>query len=1153
MTDPNYHVSYIDGTVTVTPTSLTITASSGSMTYGSSPPAITPSVGGLQNGEDISVLGAGLECSTSAVSSSPVGTFASMCSGAADPNYSIVDVDGSVTVDPAALTITASSASTTYGQDPPAVTASYDGFVNGDSSSSLIPAPICSTTATASSSAGTYDTSCTGADDPNYTIGYVDGSVNVAAAPLTITASSAPITYGQSPPSITPSYQGFVNGDSASSLTTGPSCSTTATSSSSAGTYPSTCTGAVDTNYAISYVDGAVVIGPASLIIVASNGSTTYGQSPPTITPSYEGFTNGDTASSLTTAPTCSTAATSASAANTYSSTCTGAVDPDYAITYVDGSVTVSPAPLSITASSSSITYGQSPPAVTASYDGFVNGDSASSLAPAPTCSAAATSSSSTGTYSSTCSGAVDPNYDDRVCRRIGHRVTGSALDHRLLGLDQLRLRASEHHAVLRRVRERRYGVVAVLVADLLVASPGHQSGRHLYEHLFGRRRSQLLDRILRRVGCRLAGPDNRHRVLAIVHLRGAAPSITPSVTGLQNGEDPSVLGPGLTCTTTATSSSSVGTYDASCSGGDDPNYAITYSDGVVTVGSAPITVTASSGTFAYGGTPPTITPSVTGLQNGETASVLGNNLACSTTATSSSPVGTYSTSCSGASDPNYGISYVGSTVEVVPVPLAVAASSGSMTYGGTVSTITPSYSGFVNGDTASALTTAPTCVTMATSNSPVGTYSSTCSGASDPNYTVSYVNGSVVVGASTLVISASSGTMTYGGSAPAVAPSYSGFVNGDTPASLSSHPVCTTSASSSSAVGNYATSCSGASDPNYNISYVNGSVHVTPAPISITASSASIVYGSSAPAITPSIKGLVNGQSASVLGGGLTCSSSAGPTSPVGSYASSCSGASDSNYSITYLSGTVQVTAATLTVKANNQSMNFGSAVPTLTTTITGFADGQTLATSGVTGQPVCTTTATNMSPAGGYPITCTIGTLAAANYTFTFAPGTLTVTNTQTIVCNIIGQVTVSAGQSVKIAPGCIVIGSVTVNAGGALDVEGAIVLGHVASSGSLRICSSSVALILQATGSAAQVVVGDGTTACEGSTLIGGINLSSNNGGVSLQGAGALGVIYVQKNAGSVKVINNQLIGILNVTGNTGTVVDHPNTVFGSSTLQ
>ena len=55
----------------------------------------------------------------------------------------------------------------------------------------------------------------------------------------------------------------------------------------------------------------------------------------------------------------------------------------------------------------------------------------------------------------------------------------------------------------------------------------------------------------------------------------------------------------------------------------------------------------------------------------------------------------------------------------------------------------------------------------------------------------------------------------------------------------------------------------------------------------------------------------------------------------------------------------------------------------PPLTATISGFVNGQTLATSGVTGSPACTTTATITSPAGSYPITCSIGTLASAAYT--------------------------------------------------------------------------------------------------------------------------------------------------------------------------
>ena len=138
------------------------------MTYGGTVPTIVPVISGLQNGDDASDLGSGVDCSTAANTTSPVGSYATACDGAVDANYDISYVDGSVTVNPAALTVTASSPSMAYGDSPPAITASYDGFVNGDSASSLTTAPTCSTTATSASPVGSYPTSCAGAVDPNY-------------------------------------------------------------------------------------------------------------------------------------------------------------------------------------------------------------------------------------------------------------------------------------------------------------------------------------------------------------------------------------------------------------------------------------------------------------------------------------------------------------------------------------------------------------------------------------------------------------------------------------------------------------------------------------------------------------------------------------------------------------------------------------------------------------------------------------------------------------------------------------------------------------------------------------------------------------------------------------------------------------------------
>ncbi len=48
------------------------------------------------------------------------------------------------------------------------------------------------------------------------------------------------------------------------------------------------------------------------------------------------------------------------------------------------------------------------------------------------------------------------------------------------------------------------------------------------------------------------------------------------------------------------------------------------------------------------------------------------------------------------------------------------------------------------------------------------------------------------------------------------------------------------------------------------------------------------------------------------------------------------------------------------------------------------------------LTGAPLVTTTATQSSPAGSYPITPSIGTLASINYTFAFVPGVMVINGT-------------------------------------------------------------------------------------------------------------------------------------------------------------
>ncbi len=171
----------------------------------------------------------------------------------------------------------------------------------------------------------------------------------------------------------------------------------------------------------------------------------------------------------------------------------------------------------------------------------------------------------------------------------------------------------------------------------------------------------------------------------------------------------------------------------------------------------------------------------------------------------------------------------------IATAPLTITANNQNMVYGGALPAFTAGYSGFVGGDSAASLTTAPTCTTTATSSSPAGQYASTCSGAVDPNYSISYVPGTLTINQGPLTITASSPTVVYNGSVPAITPSYSGFVNGDSAVSLSSAPTCGSTAPASGAAGTYTTSCTGAADPNYSISYVPGTLIINQAAQTIT------------------------------------------------------------------------------------------------------------------------------------------------------------------------------------------------------------------------------------------------------------------------------------------------------------------------------
>src|SRR6185312_11623040 len=251
-------------------------------------------------------------------------------------------------------------------------------------------------------------------------------------------------------------------------------------------------------------------------------------------------------------------------------------------------------------------------------------------------------------------------------------------------------------------------------------------------------------------------------------------------------------------------------------------------------------------------------------------------------------------------------------------------------------------------------------------------------------------------VSATVLTVSALNQTMTYGGALPALTYSITGWRPGDGLGSLLGVPLLTTTATSLSPVGTYPISVSvvGLSAPNYGFTAVAGTLTIIPATPAVSLSGAaggSVIYGTalgSALAANSSVPGT---WSFTANGAPVTAASllAAGTYTITGTFTPS-----SANYSsvVQTLPGTLTVAPAVLTVTAADATMTTGGALPTFGYSITGFVGSDTQA-SAVSGAPEESTTASSSSPAGTYPITVSAGSLAAANYTFTFVNGTLTV----------------------------------------------------------------------------------------------------------------------------------------------------------------
>jgi gliding motility-associated-like protein len=118
---------------------------------------------------------------------------------------------------------------------------------------------------------------------------------------------------------------------------------------------------------------------------------------------------------------------------------------------------------------------------------------------------------------------------------------------------------------------------------------------------------------------------------------------------------------------------------------------------------------------------------------------------------------------------------------------------------------------------------------TTAATGSGAAIYPITASGAAIANYNIVYVPGALTITKAPLTITADNKSRNYGVANPAFTITYSGFVNGDTQAALTTPATATTVATSTTAPGSYAITANGAASGNYSFNYVNGTLTIVP------------------------------------------------------------------------------------------------------------------------------------------------------------------------------------------------------------------------------------------------------------------------------------------------------------------------------------
>ena len=392
-------VKGVNGTLTITPASLTVKANDATRVEGTDNPAFTLTYTGFKNSETEAVLTEKPKATTTATKESAPGTYDITVSGGKATNYTFKYEKGTLTVTEAKLIIKAKDKERIYGDANPAFEFEVvQGTVKGGE-------PKLTCVADAKSAVGEYAIKVEKGTLTNNNVEFVDGKLTVKAAALTVKANDATRVEGTDNPTFTLTYTGFKNSETEAVLTEKPKATTTATKESAPGTYDITVSGGKATNYSFKYEKGTLTVTEAKLIIKAKDKERIYGDANPAFEfEVVEGTVKGGE-------PKLTCEADANSAVGEYVIKVEKGTLTNNNVEFVDGKLTVKAATLTVTAENATRMVGEENPEFKLKYDGFKNSETEAVLTEKPTATTTATIDSPAGTYVITVSGGAAQNY----------------------------------------------------------------------------------------------------------------------------------------------------------------------------------------------------------------------------------------------------------------------------------------------------------------------------------------------------------------------------------------------------------------------------------------------------------------------------------------------------------------------------------------------------------------------------------------------------------------------------------------------------------------------------------------------------------------------------------------------------------------------